>query len=96
VSVTLDNTENLQAAVRDLAAFSSVTVDTDLGLICVVGHGIRHRLGIPARVLQPLREAQVVVRMISLGALKTNVSLVVAGTDLDRAVRALHRELFGS
>ncbi|MCB9917543.1 MAG: aspartate kinase [Planctomycetes bacterium] len=94
VSITLDNIENLDEAVKELEDFASVSVEHDLGLVCVVGHGIKNRLGVPARVLDPLHRAGVVVRMISLGALKVNVSLVVDGGDLDRAVRALHDEFF--
>lgn len=99
VSVTLDNVSidddaQLDAAAREMTDFADVSVERDLALICVVGHGIKHRVGVPARVLRPLHEAGVVVRMISLGALKVNVSLVVAGENLDRAVRALHDEFF--
>lgn len=96
VSVTLDNTEGLEAATEELRRFSSVEVEKELSLICVVGHGIRNRLGVPARVFSPLRDAKVIVRMISLGALKVNVSLVVGGEDLEKAVCALHAEFFGS
>lgn len=94
VSVTLDNSENLDEAVAELRDFADVSVETGLGLVCVVGHGMKHRVGVPARVLRPLRSEGVVVRMISLGALKVNVSLVVAGEDTERAVRALHAEFF--
>ncbi len=95
VSVTLDNTTGLDAAVDELAAFSNVSVERDLGLICVVGHGMRHRMGVPARVFDPLKAAAVEIRMISLGALKVNVSLIVDGPSLDRAVGTLHDEFFG-
>ncbi len=94
VSMTLDNTENLDAAVRDLAALGKVSVEDDLSLVCVVGHGIRHRMGVPARVFSPLREAGVEVRMISLGALKVNLSLIVSRSQLETAVTALHQEFF--
>lgn len=94
VSMTLDNIERLDEAVRELEQFSHVTVERELGMLCVVGHGIRHRMGVPARVFAPLRDAGVSVRMISLGALKVNVSLVVGSDDVDKAVRALHAEFF--
>ncbi|MFQ5505761.1 MAG: aspartate kinase [Planctomycetota bacterium] len=96
VSITLDNEERLDEAVRSLREFSQVDIHKDLGLICVVGHGIAHRLGVPARVFRPLEEAGVEVRMISLGAQKVNVSLLVDGSRVEAAVRALHEEFFGS
>lgn len=96
VSITLDNTQGLVQAVRELSEFSRVEVEENLGSVCVVGHGMRQRLGVPARVFGPLREASVAVRMISQGALKVNVSLVVPGPELDTTVRALHAEFFGS
>ena len=94
VSVTLDNVEGLDGAVKDLESFSKVSVESGLGLVCVVGHSMKERVGVPARVFEPLARHDIVVRMISLGALKVNVSLVVDGEHLDDAVRTLHAEFF--
>jgi aspartate kinase len=95
VSFTLDSDEGLEAAILDLRELASVNVENELGQICVVGHGIRNRMGVPARVFEPLRRAGIEVRMISLGAMKVNVSLVVGGDDVERAVQVLHAEFFG-
>ena len=96
ISMTLDNTDNLDAAVLDLSALGEVSIEDDLSLVCVIGHGIRHRMGVPARVFGPLEHAGVEVRMISLGALKVNISLLVAQSQLETAVAALHDEFFGA
>jgi len=95
VSVTLDNTENLDAAIIELGKHAEIDVHEDLGQLCVVGHDIGHRMGLPARIFQPLMEHGVEVKMISLGALKVNVSLVVDEANVETAVRALHEEFFG-
>lgn len=96
VSFTLDHAEGLEAAIDELSDFARVEVEHDLAQICVVGHGIRNRMGVPARVFEPLRRAGIEVRMISLGALKVNVSLVLGSENVHEAVRVLHAEFFGS
>ncbi len=94
VSVTLDTPERLDQAVPDLEALGSVEIERDLGLVCVVGHGIRHRTGVPERVFRPLSSEGVTIRMVSMGALKVNLSLVLDQGDVRTAVSALHREFF--
>jgi aspartate kinase len=94
VSVTVDSDVNLDAVVKDLSAFSEVTVERDLAQICVVGEGIRERVGVAAEVFGALKKARLPVRLISHGGAKINISFLVDGDVLDRAVRALHRTFF--
>ncbi|PIE23453.1 MAG: aspartate kinase [Planctomycetota bacterium] len=94
VSFTLDHSAGLEAAEEELRELAQVEIEHGLAQICVVGHGIRNRMGVPARIFEPLRKAGIEVRMISLGAMKVNVSLVVGGDDVERAVQVLHDEFF--
>jgi len=96
VSVTVDSPRNLDAAVGALGQFAEVTVEKERAIICVVGEGLRSMPGIAGHVFEALREAGVNVLMISQGASKINVALVVADRDAEAAVRALHRKFFDS
>jgi aspartate kinase len=95
VSVTLDSSRNLEAAVEDLRKFADVAIEKDKCIICVVGDGIRSTPGIAGDVFQSLKDAQVNVLMISQGASKINVAFVVEDADCSKAVQALHRKFFG-
>ena len=95
VSVTLDSSRNLEAAVEDLRKFAEVTIEKEKCIICVVGDGIRSTPGIAGDVFQALKDGQVNVLMISQGASKINVAFVVEDADCAKAVQALHRKFFG-
>ena len=88
VSMTLDRAEGLPAVIPRLEELGKVEVETNKGIVCLVGKGLWRHSAVVARVLTPLRD--VPLRMISLGSSDTNLSLVVAQEDADRAVRQLH------
>jgi aspartate kinase len=92
VSLTIDNASKLPAISRELEQFSEVNIEDDQAIVCLVGDNIRYTPGVAARVFQSLDSVN--VRMISQGASLLNLSFVVAGSDLGRAVEALHREFF--
>jgi aspartate kinase len=93
VSLTLDQSEHLDAILRDLREFSEVSVDENDAIICIVGENIRYTPGIAARVFKAL--GNINVRMVSQGASALNLGFVVAGKDLPAAVQAMHAEFFG-
>ena len=92
VSLTIDNTRNLDAVVKELRAFSEVDVEHEQAIVCLVGENIRFTPGVARRVFNSLDGIN--IRMISQGASLLNISFVVAEADLRRAVEALHAELF--
>jgi aspartate kinase len=61
--------------------------------VALVGDNMRHTLGLAARALGGLAD-NLNICMISQGASRLNISLVVAAADLYRAVESLHREFF--
>jgi aspartate kinase len=93
VSLTIDNTSALPAIRREIEEFAEVTVDENQSIVCLVGDNIRHTPGVAARAFGGLAD-NVNIRMISQGASRLNISLVVAAADLDRAVESLHGEFF--
>ncbi|MDQ6678401.1 MAG: lysine-sensitive aspartokinase 3 [Acidobacteriota bacterium] len=92
VSLTIDDPSRFAAIFAELEQFAEVTIENDQAIICLVGENIRHTPGVSLSVFRALEGVN--VRMISQGASLLNLSLVVSGQDLSRAVRALHEELF--
>jgi len=92
VSLTVDNDTRFAEICAELEPFTEVTVERDQAILCVVGDNIRNTPGVAARVFDALRYVN--VRMISQGASRLNLSVVVNSEDLPEAVTALHREFF--
>lgn len=92
VSATIDDPTHLEEIVEDLEKFSTVTVESDQAIVCLVGDNIRYTPGIAARAFGALRDIN--VRMISQGASLLNLSFVVRNQDLEKAARKLHDEFF--
>jgi aspartate kinase len=92
VSLTIDNARALAEIRNELEAFAEVSVEEDLAIVCLVGENIRKAENTAARVFTAL--AGVRTRMVSEGASQLNISVVVAASDLPRAVESLHREFF--
>ena len=104
VSLTLDPAkmwsrdlveEELEALVRDLEenGIARVTCQTGHSLISLIGN-VRRNKEIVQRSFAALERADVTVKMISQGASKTNISLLVNGDEGTEAVRAIHAEFF--
>ncbi len=93
VSVTVDNTDHLAAIVDDLKHFGTVTVDSDMVIICVVGDFTDNRGSeYCSAVLDALRD--IPVRMISYGGSNYNISVVVRRCDKVEALNKLNNYLF--
>jgi aspartate kinase len=92
VSLTVDNTRALEAIREEIEEFAEVTIEDHHAIVCLVGENIRKIPGTVARVFTALKDIN--VRMVSQGASLLNISLVVAASDLHRAVESLHREFF--
>jgi aspartate kinase len=92
ISVTVDNSKNLGAIVRELRTFATVTVAEKKAIICVVGDNLRNSPGVAARVLGAISEIN--INMISQGASEINFSFVVDEDNVNDVVRRLHGELF--
>ena len=93
VSLTIDNTSNLQPILDKLKKFSSVTFEQNKAIVCVVGERMRDTPGIAARVFSSIRDVN--VKMISQGASEINLSFLVNETEVPTVVRRLHSEFFG-
>jgi aspartate kinase len=92
VSMTIDESENLEPLIADLATVGEVTVRSGMSIVSVVGKGMKGTVGLAAKIFGCLAEEDINIEMIGQGASKINVSCVIEGSHADRAVRALHKE----
>lgn len=92
VSMSLDETRNLEAILKDLEEFGDVTVERDRAIICLVGEQMKFTPGLASRIFTPLNSIN--ISMISHGASAINASFVIDGTLVNEAVRKLHDEFF--
>ncbi|KAI8477517.1 MAG: Aspartate/glutamate/uridylate kinase [Monoraphidium minutum] len=86
--------EEIDRLVYDLEKIATTNVAKDsaiLSLICNVSRTSE----ILQRAFSVLRREEINVQMMSQGASKVNISLVIDAADGQRAVRALHEEFFG-
>lgn len=96
VSLTTDSgsARGLPAAVEELRGFAEVRTEPDKAIICLVGEGLRDAVDVLERIFSTLRRSDIPVRVVSVGASRINVSLLVDHADERRAVQALHNEFF--
>jgi aspartate kinase len=93
VSVTIDQTTNLDAIMRELREFAELEdPDKDQVIICIVGNFWADKEGIAIKVLDAIKN--IPIRMISYGASEHNISLLVDAKHKNNALNALNEGLF--
>lgn len=94
VSMTTDSDKFLDKAREELKQFGEVIIEKDKAILCIVGEGLKERIGIARKIFDSLSEGGINVEMISQGATKINISLLVDNQHINRAVKVLHQALF--
>ena len=93
VSVTIDQTANLDAIMRELREFAELEdPDKDQVIICIVGNFWADKEGIAIKVLDAIKN--IPIRMISYGTSEHNISLLVDAKHKNDALNALNEGLF--
>ena len=93
VSVTIDQTANLDAIMRELREFAELEdPDKDQVIICIVGNFWADKEGIAIKVLDAIKN--IPIRMISYGASEHNISLLVDAKHKNDSLNALNEGLF--
>ena len=92
VSMSIDNSAHLGEIVDELKKYGTVTVDTGMCVICVVGDLDWSNIGFETHVLEALKN--IPVRMISYGGSDYNISFLVREEDKKRALQSLSNTLF--
>ncbi len=93
VSVSIDNGSHLSDIVNELKKYGTVTVDTNMCIICVVGDLDWSNLGFETLATEAMKD--IPVRMISYGGSNYNISFLIKEVDKKRALQNLSDKLFG-
>ena len=92
VSMSIDNSSHLGEIVDELKKYGTVTVDTGMCVICVVGDLDWSNIGFETQVLEAMKN--IPVRMISYGGSDYNISFLIREEDKKRALNSLSNTLF--
>ncbi|MBR2631186.1 MAG: aspartate kinase [Bacteroidaceae bacterium] len=92
VSVSIDNTTNLDAIINELKKFGHVQIDKDMCIICVVGDLDAQNVGFQSKATEAFKE--IPVRMISYGGSNHNISFLISAEDKKKALQSLSDHLF--
>lgn len=92
VSMSIDNSTHLTEIVDELKKYGTVTVDTDMCIVCVVGDLDWNNLGFETLAADAMKN--IPVRMISYGGSNYNISFLIKTSDKKRALQSLSRVLF--
>ena len=92
VSMSIDNSAHLGEIMDELKKYGTVTVDTNMCIICVVGDLDWSNIGFETRVMDAMKD--IPVRMISYGGSNYNISFLIREEDKKRALQNLSDHLF--
>ena len=92
VSMSIDNDSHLTEIVDELKKYGTVTVDSDMCIICVVGDLDWSNLGFETLATDAMKD--IPVRMISYGGSNYNISFLIKEADKKRALQSLSDVLF--
>ena len=92
VSMSIDNSAHLVEIVDELKKYGTVTVDTGMCIICVVGDLDWSNIGFETLVMDAMKN--IPVRMISYGGSNYNISFLIREEDKKRALQSLSNTLF--
>ena len=92
VSMSIDNSANLGGIMDELKKYGTVTVDTNMCIICVVGDLDWSNIGFETKVMDAMKD--IPVRMISYGGSNYNISFLIRESDKKEALQSLSNTLF--
>jgi aspartokinase len=69
-----------------------IEIDQDVGLLAVVGEGMRGAQGLAGRIFTAISREQVNIIAIAQGSSELTIAIVVRREGLEKAVRAVHAE----
>lgn len=94
VSMSIDNSAHLTEIVDELKKYGTVTVDTDMCIVCVVGDLDWSNVGFETLATDAMKD--IPVRMISYGGSNYNISFLIRESDKKKALQSLSDTLFHS
>ena len=92
VSMSIDNSAHLGEIVDELKKYGTVTVDTNMCIVCVVGDLDWSNIGFETLALDAMKD--IPVRMVSYGGSNYNISFLIREEDKKRALQSLSNTIF--
>lgn len=93
VSITIDNSTNLKAILKELEPFGTVEVDENQVIISVVGNEISQTEAMVKKLFGSIMN--IPVRMVSYGGSPHNISLLVPAEYKTQILQQLNKGMFG-
>ena len=92
VSVAIEDTTHLEEITDELKTCGTVTLDTNMCIVCVVGDLTWKNIGFEIKIANALKE--IPVRMISYGGSNYNISFLIRAEDKKYALQSISTALF--
>ncbi len=93
VSVTIDNSTNLQQIVKELEPLGTVETDTDQTIVSIVGNEIAESSAVLKKIFISISE--IPVRMVSYGGSRHNISLLIPSEYKQQTLQLINSGVFG-
>jgi aspartate kinase len=96
ISLTLDKKqrmEDIQLLMNDLNQYAEITLEEGKSILTLITD-VERSSEVLATVFRVFASQDISVEMMSQGASKVNISFIIKGSDLDRAMLELHRCFF--
>ena len=73
---------------------NNIKIEKNMAVIAVVGENMRRTKGIAGRVFSTLGQNNINISAIVQGSSELNISVVIANSDIDKALNTIHHEFF--
>jgi len=93
VSLTVNTKTDLSGLIRDLSDVAEVRTRSGKAIVSIICDAL-HSSAILAAGFKALSDENINVQMISQGASKVNISMIVDDEEADKTVRVLHKAYF--
>jgi aspartate kinase len=93
VSVTIDNSTNLQQIIKELEPLGTVETDTDQTIVSIVVNEIAESSAVLKKIFIAISE--IPVRMVSYGGSRHNISLLISSDYKQKTLQLINSGVFG-
>lgn len=95
ISITTDSDKNLDKAIKELSGFAQVTCYNKKAIVCIIGEHLRRIPKLTGKVFTELEKNGIKPNMISQGARRINLALLVDNKTAPKAVQIIHKLFLG-
>lgn len=96
ISFSIEQKDGQKAidALKELKTFE-IRLRDNLSLVGIVGDGIKNDPAFLSKIFSVLSKEGIAIKMISQGAMESDVSLIVQQSEYENAIKAIHEKLIG-